>query len=113
MARYLVNAFSLNMITHARTNAELGWCRISKDYAAMLAKDAVPAIGHADTAAVVGAELGLPASPFARITVVLESGDECLVAQYQGPRLSEGATALPDGATIDYHRVELRKIPVG
>ena len=69
---FLLNAFSLNMI-----------------------------VGHADTAAVFSSVLGVEI-PCNRATVALKEGDVALVGQYSGPRLPEGATALPEGAAIKW-----------
>ena len=59
------------------------------------------AIGHADTAAVLGV-------PMARINVTLKKGDVAYVAQLQGGRLPEGATTLPEGFSFRFLRVEVR-----
>lgn len=37
-----------------------------------------------------------------RISVYLEKSDRCIIAQYNGPRLPEGATTLPDNASIKW-----------
>jgi hypothetical protein len=94
---YLTNAFSLNMITSfpARLSAE----EVGLDEARRLAVTATSAVGHESTAAIFAALLGREV-PVARINVRLLPGDALLVGQYIGPRLPEGATALPDGATI-------------
>jgi len=70
-------------------------------------QDVVSCIGHKDTAAIVSALVGFdvpenrqPAPPF--------SPDcEHFFALYRGPRLPEGATQLPDGASLDFFRVEV------
>jgi hypothetical protein len=60
------------------------------------------AVGHADTAAVFSNELGLPILAN-RVSVKLtDPSTRALVGQYVGPRLPEGATRLPDGATIEW-----------
>jgi len=64
------------------------------------------AVGHADTAAVISADLGITV-PANRQTVALKPGDKALLAQYIGPRLAEGTTALPDGAKIEYYAVSV------
>jgi hypothetical protein len=65
----------------------------------------VSAIGHADTARLVGEQLGIEL-PADRRSVTL--GNEImLVAQYTGPRLPEGATELPQGARIEFFAVRL------
>lgn len=103
----ITNAFSLNMLGGAH-HAKIEITQISVSYAAeMLRADGVEsAIGHADTASVVSSHLGL-AVPAVRSTVTLPAGSTVVVAQYTGPRLPEGATALPEGASILYYLVEV------
>lgn len=62
------------------------------------------AIGHADTAAVVAAVLDVEV-PVNRVEVTLDGDTSLIVAQYRGPRLPEGATTLPEGATIEFWQV--------
>lgn len=94
---FILNAFSLNMVTEfpCQVSAE----PLTVEQARELAEGAQSAVGHADTAKVFSSVLGLPV-PEARVTVALKSGDVALVGQYRGPRLPEGATQLPEGATI-------------
>lgn len=61
----------------------------------------VSAVGHADTAGLLGGLLGIDLQP-ARISVRLAHGDLAIVGQYVGPRLPEGCTVLPDGASIEW-----------
>ena len=93
---FLLNAFSLNMLNG---NADVHVRQVSLDVARNLAKVCTSAVGHADTAAVFADVLGVPV-PTNRVSVTLEDGDTALVGQYSGPRLPEGATTLPEGATI-------------
>ncbi len=58
-------------------------------------------IGHESTAAVISSELGLDI-PAMRRNATVEVGEVVFVAQYHGPRLAEGTTILPDGASIEY-----------
>ena len=95
---YILNAFSLNMIVG---NADVVVREVSATVAASLAADCTSAVGHADTAAVFSAVLGVTV-PCNRATVALKDGDVALVGQYSGPRLSEGAASLPEGATIKW-----------
>ena len=95
---FLLNAFSLNMIGG---NADIIVREISQKVAAILAATCTSAVGHADTAAVFSAVLGVEI-PCNRVTVALKEGDVALVGQYSGPRLPEGATSLPEGATIKW-----------
>ena len=93
---FILNAFSLNMLVG---NADVVVREISVTVAAILAPACVSAVGHADTAAVFSAVLGVTV-PCNRATVALREGDVALVGQYSGPRLPEGAASLPEGATI-------------
>jgi hypothetical protein len=61
----------------------------------------VSAVGHADTAAVLGV-------PMNRLNVSLEQGDELYVAQLQGGRLPEGATTLPSGFSFKFLKVSVK-----
>jgi hypothetical protein len=105
----LTNAFSLNMLSPAATKVPVTVAVIPlpiEVVPALFARGLTSAIGHADTAAVVGSVLGLPV-PFARINVSLGPGDEIVVAQYRGPRLPEGCIVLPEGATIEFFHVRV------
>ena len=95
---YILNAFSLNMLVG---NADVIVREVSQKVAASLAPACVSAVGHADTAAVFSSVLGVEI-PCNRATVAIKDGDVALVGQYSGPRLPEGATSLPEGATIKW-----------
>ena len=99
---YLCNAFSLSMVP---STCDIRSRALDEPQARELAADAVSAVGHADTAALFGSILGRPVA-HQRATVVLERGDVAIVGQYTGPRLPEGATSLPEGARIEWRRIE-------
>ena len=61
----------------------------------------VSAVGHADTAAVFSSLLNRSVA-CNRTSVRLTKDVLGLVGQYYGPRLQEGATQLPDNATIEW-----------
>lgn len=133
MTTYIGNALSLNMVAHigphtlrvtplaldAVKAALVGGAIDGGIYTGVpLAHGVIPAVGHGNTAAVIDGLLGLGVdgvgdtnvqfSTFGgRVNVALEMGDTLYVAQYVGPRLEEGATALPDGAGIDWFRVDV------
>ena len=98
----ITNAFSLNMIATFPVAVTVE--EISVEQARVLAADAESVVGHADTAAVFSDVLGLEV-PANRATVSLVKGDRLLVGQYRGPRLPEGASQLPEGATIQWLNV--------
>ena len=58
-------------------------------------------VGHADTAALFSKILGREIATN-RESVKLVRGDILLIGQYIGPRLPEGATELPENATIEW-----------
>ena len=62
--------------------------------------DLVSAVGHQDTANVLGV-------PMNRVNVSLTKGDVAFVAQLQGGRLPEGSTTLPEGFTFKFIKVEV------
>jgi hypothetical protein len=101
----LLNAFSLNMV--AEPQGSLLFREIPLDEARnLLAAGFMSAVGHADTAAVMASQLGVTV-PTNRATIAFTKGDRAIVGQYKGPRLPEGATALPEGATIVWYSIEV------
>jgi len=104
----LMNAFSLNMLTAHPAVIETR--PVSLEEARRLVADGFEsAVGHADTAAIFSGLLGVPV-PMERRTVQLAPGETALVGQYSGPRLPEGATTLPPGATITWLLVTVRSV---
>lgn len=99
--KILANAFSLNMLGE---KADFTLIRVKPIDSTEIPVDAVSCIGHADTARVVGNILGREV-PCNRVNVTLKKNDVLYVAQYKGPRLPEGATELPEGATIQFLEV--------
>jgi hypothetical protein len=100
---YITNAFSLNMLD-LTDSLVIGLEPLTP--AEVASMPLVSAIGHADTARVVGGLLGVEL-PVNRATISLRQGDVIVVAQYRGPRLPEGATVLPDGAVIEFVEVKV------
>lgn len=99
---YLLNAFSIQMIDSPNPYDKETSVKFKK-----LEDDCVPnldrlvsAIGHPDTAAVLGVECN-------RIDVKLRSGDTAYVAQLMGGRLPEGSTVLPDGYRFKFFKVKI------
>lgn len=90
---YICNAFSLQMVREFP-------CAIRVEEVEKLPQGLVSAIGHADTARVLGYEPN-------RVNVSLEKGDTVYIAQLIGGRLPEGATTLPEGFAFKFLRVTL------
>lgn len=109
MRTYLSNAFSLNMLERANQRIHLVPVSTTEARAHLSYPSGFTcAIGHADTAHVVGGDLDL-ALDACRIDVQLQPDDILVVAQYRGPRLPEGASTLPDGAAIEYWVVDVER----
>lgn len=92
MTQYLLNAFSLQMVDTP--------CNVKFTEVDNLPGGLTSAIGHADTAHVLGVEPN-------RINVHLAKGETAYVAQLTGGRLPEGSTTLPDGFHFKYIRVDV------
>lgn len=104
---YLGNAFSLNMV-QGECNVEI---REIADPIGLLSNSVFKnVIGHPETDVLVRNILekgGLVVPPGERATIRLALGDVLVVAQYVGPRLTEGATSLPAGATLVWFSVRI------
>jgi len=102
----ITNAFSLSMLDPENVTS-VAFIPISSTEAhhqVITSSEWKSLIGHADTARIVGDLLHV-VLPADRGSARLADG-EILVAQYAGPRLPEGATKLPAGATIKFFRVQ-------
>lgn len=106
---FVANSFSLGMLPTNRNFAisvspalHPGWV------AEALARreDWLSVVGHADTAAVMSAQLGVDVA-HNRASAHLQPGDIVFVAQLTGGRLPEGTTELPEGVTLVWRRVEI------
>jgi hypothetical protein len=96
---YLTNAFSIQMI---QRDTCLSFKEISPKE---IPEDIISAIGHPDTAAVVGNILEREV-PCNRISISLSRGDALYVAQLTGGRLPEGSTSLPDDFSLKFYEVK-------
>lgn len=102
--KYISNAFSLNMLS--QKNATIKTREVTLEEAKELAPKSYSVVGHSDVAAVMSANLGQPVA-CNRASVLLQPGDDLLVGQYVGPRLPEGCTELPEGATLTWIHVQV------
>jgi len=92
MRTFLTNAFSLQMVDAP--------CNVTIEEVDVLPADLESAVGHQDTAAVLGVSCN-------RINVHLEKGDVAYVAQLVGGRLPEGSTTLPEGFAFKFLKVTI------
>jgi Domain of unknown function (DUF1874). len=90
---YLLNAFSLQMVDVP--------CKADFELVEELPQGLTSAVGHQDTANVLGVEMN-------RINVKLNKGDVAYIAQLQGGRLPEGSTTLPEGFSFKYIKVTIK-----
>lgn len=121
---YVGNALSLAMLDFNSKSWSINVRGISVEQAKRLlashresGAEVVSAVGHADTAKLFSQILGEDI-PCNRITLsftgdVAKRGrrnahESMLVGQYRGPRLPEGTTVLPKGATVDWLSVYLK-----
>ena len=91
---FLLNAFSLQMLKDFP-------CSVRIEEVDSLPEGLTSAIGHQDTANVLGV-------PMNRVNVSLSKGDVAYVAQLQGGRLPEGSTTLPEGFSFKYLKVTIQ-----
>jgi hypothetical protein len=99
------NAFSLNMMS--ALVADIKVIQITPAEVSKLIDVGIEScVGHTDTAAVFSQQLGINI-PAVRTTVELTHDETIIVGQYSGPRLPEGATALPEGATIKWFMIHV------
>ncbi len=73
-------------------------CKVEFEEVESLPEGLQSAIGHADTARVLGVEMN-------RVNVHLNKGDVAYVAQLTGGRLPEGSTTLPEGFKFKFIKV--------
>lgn len=109
---YIANAFSLSMLPQEHS-VDLRVVPTTADYVRdrLVVAPYVSCVGHAQTAALFTAALGIEVRPN-RISVSLSQRDTLFVGQYIGPRLPEGAASLPEGATIRWFQITLREAGV-
>jgi hypothetical protein len=85
---WLCNAFSLQMLPEFPATVKF-------EEVESLPEGLESAVGHADTAAVLGVEVR-------RVHVTLKAGETFYVAQLVGGRLPEGSTELPEGFSFRF-----------
>jgi hypothetical protein len=96
--KVLCNAFSLQMVS-AENMSRVRFEPIDQPCDSEL-KFMDSAVGHADTAEVLGVVCN-------RMNVVLDDDTDLFVAQLTGGRLPEGSTELPEGFEFKWVRVRL------
>lgn len=94
---YVSNAFSTKMLGAPQT---VKFEMVDVNEFNEIKKTAISAVGHQDTANVLGVEMN-------RISLKLQKNDVLYIAELQGGRLPEGVTTLPEGFTFKYIKCEI------
>ncbi len=94
---YVSNAFSTKMLDAPQT---VKFEMVDVNEFNEIKKTAISAVGHQDTANVLGVEMN-------RISLKLQKNDVLYIAELQGGRLPEGVTTLPEGFTFKYIKCEI------
>lgn len=108
----VLNAISLGMLPDAvgdyilfvsgKTNAQVA------SYLRAAPEGFESAVGHADTAALFSQMLGVEV-PVNHVSLEFSGNKTYVVGQYHGPRLPEGQTYLPEGASISWYTVHVAR----
>ena len=103
----LLNAFSLNMVKVEECSIKMK--EISLLSAKEILSESVKSyVGHSDTCGILSSLLGVEVV-FNRSTFYFDSDNsDAIVAQYNGPRLPEGSTELPEGASFKFFMIKVR-----
>lgn len=101
MKNLISNAFSLNMLKNLTSTLHVIELDDQRRDSILNSWTWESVVGHADTAAIMSDVLQRPIA-FNRASVSLDVGDMVMVGQYSGPRLQEGATTLPEGASLKW-----------
>jgi len=107
MKTYISNAFSLQMVAG---NATIRTKKVNLPAIARRLINPVSVVGHADTARVFEALLGIPIAQN-RQSITLTDKDTLYIGQISGGRLPEGATTLPKNFKITWLCVRLDAEP--
>ena len=100
MVTIITNAFSINMLPRMRRDVHFR--PLALEEAGEFSEGAESAVGHRDTAHLLSEQLGCEVA-YNPITIELVQHEtRLLVGQYRGPRLPEGTTTLPEGASIEW-----------
>ena len=93
---YISNAFSLNMMNEKYYDIHVDEMDIGD--LDNIRNNVESVIGHKELADIFN-------FPCNRVSLALDLTDTLYVLQYSGPRLPEGATSLPENATIKLIRI--------
>ncbi len=117
MARliYVCSAFSGNMMSKEIDDAGIAIRRLTEGEVRPFLdaqvdcyhRRVVPAVGNKALCPLIEKILGRP-DLHSSTQIMLEEGDKCLVAHYDGPKIPEGATEVPEGGKITWMLYTIR-----
>lgn len=105
---FLCNAFSLGMLESLNVDIAVRPVEAQDVRDFHEREGLISAVGHENTAVLFGGLLGFEVG-CNRASLSLKPGDRLIVGQYRGPRLPEGATELPEGATVEWALVVIHQ----
>lgn len=106
MTIHIINSFSFNMIKGPSATVTMRWITAAEASEIARNVEVSSAVGHPDTAGLFSEQLGVPV-PMNRVSLSVGAGATLLLGQMSGPRLPEGTTVLPPGASIQWMLVNV------
>ncbi|RMD65143.1 MAG: DUF1874 domain-containing protein [Planctomycetota bacterium] len=104
----LGNAFALSMVTgFDACNLNIKKVTV-QEVRSLLSNGFESVVGHQSTADLFTSMLDIDVN-MNRVSVSLDTDTLLIVGQYSGPRLPEGVTQLPEGASITWYTVQVAK----
>jgi len=102
MTTIVTNAFSINMLEAKRQEIDFKPLTVDEAREFLLEGPFETAVGHGDTSAILTAHVGVLIQANRVNVEFIPHATRLIVGQYRGPRLEEGTTELPEGATIQW-----------
>lgn len=104
----LLNAFSLNMVKVEECSIKMKEISLLSAKEILMSESVKSYVGHSDTCGILSSLLGVEVV-FNRSTFYFDGDNsDAIVAQYNGPRLPEGSTELPEGASFKFFMIKVR-----
>lgn len=103
--KYLMNAIPGTMLPGNGGTLKIEPVSAETVRNAFEAGEVTSAIGHADTAFLVGQMIGASVLENRINAPAYKPGDQHFLVLYRGPRLPEGSKRLPDGAKLELFRL--------
>ena len=99
MEKFIVSTFTAGMISSKKFSVSFENVELETAQRWIEENQPISAVGHAQTAEIASNWLGKLIA-FNRLSLAVKDC-QLLIVQYKGPRLPEGATKVPEGATFE------------